>query len=320
MVMFVQQLVNGLCIGCIYGLIALGYSMVFGVLRMVNFAHSEFFMLGPMAAFIVLLRFGIIGVTQRSTTLATSLSPIQAVGAVGLGLLVAVLFCGALGFVTERITVRPLRQKASVILIVGSLGTQIFLRNFAMLFLGRDQRGFPRLLPTAFYEIKGVSFTSLQVVLVAITVVLMVGLVYFVNKTYLGRCIRSAAEDNEVAGLMGVNVNFIISLVFVLGPALGGVSGVLSSMYFEHIYYATGALFGIKAWTAAIIGGIGSIPGAMAGGLVVGLLETMGAGYLGILSGGRLGTEFKDLFAFAVMILMLLFRPQGIFGEAVKEN
>ena len=202
-----------------------------------------------------------------------------------------------------------------MIALVNSLGTQIFLRNFAMLFLGRDMRGFPRIMPTLYFKIMGATFTNIQVFIIIVTVLLLTGLLYLVNRTYLGRCIRAVAEDRDVASLMGVDINRTIASVFLIGPAIGGITGVLCSMYFEQVYYATGAMFGIKAWVAAVMGGIGDIAGTMMGGLTLGILETVGAGFLPIVSRGLLGFEYKDIFAFSLMILMLIFRPQGIFGE-----
>jgi len=315
MTYLIQQFMNGISIGCIYGLIALGYTMVFGVLRMVNFSHSELFMLGGMVAFFLLLGAGIIDVaTMRTTTVAVSLSGLQMAMVIMMSFAGAAAFSGILGVIIERMTLRPLRGKP-MIALVNSLGTQIFLRNFAMLFLGRDMRGFPRIMPTLYFKIMGATFTNIQVFIIIVTVLLLTGLLYLVNRTYLGRCIRAVAEDRDVASLMGVDINRTIASVFLIGPAIGGITGVLCSMYFEQVYYATGAMFGIKAWVAAVMGGIGDIAGTMMGGLTLGILETVGAGFLPIVSRGLLGFEYKDIFAFSLMILMLIFRPQGIFGE-----
>jgi len=315
MTYLIQQFMNGISIGCIYGLIALGYTMVFGVLRMVNFSHSELFMLGGMVAVFLLLGAGIIDVaTMRTTTVAVSLSGLQMAMVIMMSFAGAAAFSGILGVIIERMTLRPLRGKP-MIALVNSLGTQIFLRNFAMLFLGRDMRGFPRIMPTLYFKIMGATFTNIQVFIIIVTVLLLTGLLYLVNRTYLGRCIRAVAEDRDVASLMGVDINRTIASVFLIGPAIGGITGVLCSMYFEQVYYATGAMFGIKAWVAAVMGGIGDIAGTMMGGLTLGILETVGAGFLPIVSRGLLGFEYKDIFAFSLMILMLIFRPQGIFGE-----
>lgn len=318
MTYLIQQLMNGITIGCLYGLIALGYSMVFGVLRMVNFSHSELFMLGGMIAFFLLRWTGIINIaTMRTTTVAVSMTSLQMALVIMMCFAGAAAFSGILGLVIERATLRPLRGKP-MIAIVNALGTQIFLRNFAMLFLGRDMRGFPRIMPTIYFRVFGATFTNIQVFIVVVTIVLMAGLLYIVNKTYLGRCIRAVSEDWAAASLMGVDVNRVVAIVFFIGPAIGAITGVLTSMYFEQIYYATGSMFGIKAWVSAVIGGIGNIAGTMIGGLTLGILETIGAGFLPILTRGLLGFEYKDIFAFSLMILMLIFRPQGIFGEPIR--
>lgn len=316
MSMFLQQVINGMSIGCVYALVALGYTMVYGVLRVVNFAHGELVMLGPMFALSLLRATGVI--TGRLNIIPVPLTGLRLVIVLMICFLGGALFCAVLGLIMERVAYRPLRHASAEMVLISSLGVSIILENATMLIFGRNVKGFPRMVSTRYFTIMGATFSSIQVLNAIVSGLLVVALVYLVNRTYLGRCIRSVAEDSDAAGLMGIEVNRIIASVFVLGPAIGAASGVLFSMTYEEVYYFMGSLIGMKGWTAAILGGIGNITGAAIGGLMLGVLETIGAGYLPIITGGLLGSEYRHIFSFLVLIAMLIYRPQGILGEAIE--
>jgi len=310
---FVQQLINGIALGCLYALVALGYSMVYGVLRMVNFAHGELFMLGPMWALFLLRLFGI--VQGRLNMIPGPLTG----GRIALILFISfaggAAFSGLVGLSMERFAYRPLRKAVAATGIISSLGVSLTLQNATMLVFGHQQKGFPTVLPLRLFSVAGASFSNMQVFIVGLSLVLLIGLSYLVNKTYIGRCIRAVALDRCAAGLMGVNVNAIIAFVFLLGPALGAASGVLYAMSYGQVYYMMGGNIGIKGWISAIMGGIGNIWGAVVGGLLLGTLEVVGGGYLPLITGGALQAEYRNIFSFVMLVLFLIFRPEGLLGK-----
>ena len=314
MSLIVQQVINGISIGCIYALLALGYTMVYGVLRMINFAHSELFMLGSLFGLSVLRYMGIVG--GRLNTLSVPLTALQLAGVVVVLFGLSAAFSGALGMMIERLVYRPTQRVSTKVLTVSALGLSTVLQNAAMLIGKPNIKGFPRLLPPRYFTVMGARFSNMQVAIAVVTAALLVVLGYLVNRTYIGRCVRAAAEDRDAASLMGVDVSRTVALVFMLGSALAAVGGVLYSMYYEYTYYAMGVVVGTKGFTAAVLGGIGNITGAAAGGLLLGVLETVGAGLLPRLTRGAIGAEWRDTFAFVLLVLVLLFRPQGLFGEA----
>jgi branched-chain amino acid transport system permease protein len=302
-----QQLVNGLTIGSVYALIALGYTMVYGVLQLINFAHGDLFMLGAMVAVFLL-----------SATAFTSPLPL---GLVLLALLVVFLgamsFSAALGVAIERVAYKPLRQAGRLAPLISALGMSVFLENGTMNAVGPRPRFFPDLFPTKMFALGGMTFSNKQLIILIVAALLMVWLHYLINHTLFGLAVRATAEDKDAASLMGVDIDRVIGMVFVIGPALGAAAGVLVAMLYGVVVWNMGFLAGIKAFTAAVLGGIGNIPGAMLGGLALGLVETFGAGYLPLLTHGAIGPEYKDIFAFAILILILVFRPMGILGERV---
>ena len=314
---FLQQVMNGLSMGSVYGLIAVGYSLVFGVLRMVNFPHSEFFVWGSIAPFITLVQMGLLtSVAVWGVTLG-ALGGVQLALVVLLSAVVAVVTGAVMGIAVERLVYRPVRRRAGgfFVLLISALGAQIFLRNLAMFVFGPSQHGYPSFFTLKYLHIGQASVSNLQLFTMVTSALLMLLLSLMTDRTTLGRCIRAVAEDRDVASLVGVNVERVIDSVFLIGPAVGGLGGLLTAMYTQQTYFALGAIVGMKAWTAAVLGGIGSVKGALAGGLMLGILETIGGGYLPLLTGGRMGSEYQDVFAFVVLILVLLFRPQGLFGE-----
>ncbi len=315
-----QQLINGLAVGCIYGLVALGYTLVFGVLRMINFAHAELFMLGPMITLFLMRGVGVLRPVPG--TLGQTTAPLNALElalVILVNFVAAGLFSGAVSATVERTVYRRLRRAPSFALLVSAMAVGLFISNATMIVAGRNIKGFPRLLPIRYMQIGSSILSNFHIFVAVVTTLLLVGLLYLVNRTYLGRAIRAVGENRDTAALMGVNVNRTIAWVFFIGGALGAASGVMFSMSYQQVYFYMGSLVGTRAWTAAIIGGIGNIMGAFVGGLLLGMLETIGAGYLPIITGGRIGAEYTSVFAFILLILMLIFRPQGIFGEPVKD-
>jgi len=301
-----QQILNGLVLGSLYALVALGYTMVYGILELINFAHGEVVMLGAMVGLAVL------GALAGSALPG----PLQ----VGLALLVAIPVCMAVGLTVERVAYRPLRQAPRLAPLITAIGVSIVLQNVAMIVWGRQYVPFPPILDPAVYDLWGATVTDLQVAIVLLAVVTMVGLLVLVGRTRLGRAMRATAQNREVAALMGVDVNRIVAVTFVIGSALGALAGVLVSAYYGLGHYAMGFLLGLKAFTAAVLGGIGNLPGAMLGGLLLGVIESLGAGYIGDLTGGVLGSHYQDVFAFFVLILVLVFRPSGLLGERVADR
>ncbi|NWG87233.1 MAG: branched-chain amino acid ABC transporter permease [Hydrogenophilaceae bacterium] len=302
---FVQQLINGLVLGSIYALVALGYTMVYGILELINFAHGEVTMFGAMVALAVIG--AVMGV-------APDLPGIMIVLA---GVLVAIPVCMLLGFSIERLAYRPLRNAPRLAPLITAIGLSIVLQNVAMLIWGRQYIAFPPLLPKGQYEVLGAHISNLQLFIVVLSILVMLGLWFMVKKTRLGRAMRATAQSREVAQLMGVNVNTVIAATFIIGSALAAVAGVMVSAYYGLAHYYMGFLLGLKAFSAAVLGGIGNIAGAMLGGLLLGVIEALGAGYIGDLTGGFLGSHYQDVFAFFVLILVLVFRPSGLLGERV---
>ena len=305
---FLQQLINGLVLGSVYALIALGYTMVYGILELINFAHGEVVMIGAMVSLAVI-----------NALMGSGLN-IPSVAIVLTGLLVALPVCVALGFSIERIAYRPLRRAPRLAPLITAIGVSIVLQNVAMILWGRQYVSFPALLPATPHKIGGATITDLQIFTVALSFLLTAGLVLLVQKTRIGRAMRATAQAPEIAGLMGVNINTVISLTFVLGSALAAVAGLMVSAYYGLAHYYMGFLLGLKAFSAAVLGGIGNIAGAVLGGLLLGVIESMGAGYIGDLTGGFLGSHYQDVFAFFVLILVLVFRPSGLLGEQVAER
>jgi branched-chain amino acid transport system permease protein len=296
---FFQQLTNGLAVGSIYALIALGYTMVYGVLRLINFAHGDLFTYGAYLGLTVL----------------TSLVLQDKIGLAGGILVLAVLVMGlvaVIGVALERAAYRPLRESPRLSAVVSALGASIFLQNALMLVYGARYQVYPDILPQASVSLLGLDVPVMRIVVVLVSVAMMAVLYLFVQKTKTGTAIRAAAIDQGAARLMGIDVDRVIRLVFVIGPALGGAAGLLVGLYYGQINFTMGWIYGMKAFTAAILGGIGNIPGAMVGGLLLGVVEALGAAYLSF--------AWKDAFAFFVLIVILIVRPSGLLGERVAEK
>ena len=303
MAYFTQQLINAITLGAIYGLIAIGYTMVYGIIGMINFAHGEVFMIG---AFISLIGFIICG------SLGISSAPI----AIVLVLLLAMSFSAVYGWAIERTAYRPLRGSFRLAPLISAIGVSIALQNYVQLAQGARPKPGGQVVSGGFNLFTADGFdvrvTWLQIVIVLVTVVLMAGFTWVIAKTSLGRKQRACEQDMKMAALLGVNVDRTISLTFVLGAALAAVAGMLFLMYYGVIDFFIGFLAGIKAFTAAVLGGIGSLPGAMLGGLLIGLIEVFWAGYF--------SSEYKDVAAFAILVLVLIFRPSGLLGKPEIEK
>ena len=280
--------------------------MVYGILGLINFAHGEIVMIGAMIS---------LAVIQAMTGFALP-GPVIVL----MGLLIAIPACMLLGYGIERVAYRPLRHAPRLAPLITAIGISIVLQNIAMIIWGRQYIAFPPLLPEDTYTIAGASITLLQIFIFLLATAIMAGLIFLVQKTRLGRTMRATAQNPEVAGLMGVNVNNVISSTFIIGSALAAVAGLMVSAYYGLAHYYMGFLLGLKAFSAAVLGGIGNLGGAMRGGLLLGVLESLGAGYIGPLTGGVLGSHYQDVFAFFVLILVLIFRPSGLLGERTSER
>lgn len=297
---FFQQLTNGLAVGGIYALIALGYTLVYGVLKLINFAHGDLFTMGAF--------FGL--------SLLTSLSLADRLGfTMGVLVLVMMVVClvGLVGILLDQAAYKPLRTSPRLSAVVSALGMSIVFSNAVMLVYGPSPLVYPHgILPTQVLHFFGLPFPVKRLLLFGSSVVLMAALYFFIQKTTIGAAIRAAAIDQDAARLMGINVNLVIMLIFFIGPALGGSAGVMVGLYYGQIKWTMGWLYGLKAFTAAILGGIGNIPGAMVGGLLLGVIESLGAAYISM--------AWKDAIAFVVLILILIVRPTGLLGERVAEK
>jgi len=310
----IQQALNALQLGSIYALIALGYTMVYGVLEFINFAHSEIFIFGAFVGVEILLSLQSIGWLERIPWVVVLI----------LVLLAGMLASGLLAVTIERVAYRPLRAAPRLIPLISAIGVSFFLQDVIRLFESVWRNAFNLVYPTMDvmnlrFELTSTLDISVRSLVVIVAALLMLWSLHaLVNRTKIGTAIRAVAEDQAAASLMGINVNRIISLTFLIGGAMGGAAGVLFGIQYSLINPYTGFIPGLKAFTAAVLGGIGNIPGAMLGGLVLGLLEAFAASYMSLLTGGAFGAEYKDIFAFSVLILILIFRPKGLLGEVVR--
>ncbi|KAF0814941.1 High-affinity branched-chain amino acid transport system permease protein LivH [Andreprevotia sp. IGB-42] len=305
---FLQQIINGLVVGSIYALIALGYTMVYGIMQLINFAHGEIVMIGAMVTITCINLLLGMGVSLPGPLLLLA------------GLLMAIPVSALLGYTIEKVAYRPLRRAPRLAPLITAIGVSIVLQQVAMLIWGRSYRPFPAILPTTVHDFFGAAVTDLQVAIVILALLLMGGLFFLIERTKLGRAMRATAQNPDVAGLMGVNINSIISMTFMIGSGLGAVAGVMVAANYDQAHAYMGFLIGLKAFTAAVLGGIGNLAGAVVGGILLGLIESLGSGYLGDLTGGFLGSNYKDIFAFVVLIGVLVFRPSGLLGERVADR
>ncbi|MFO0458214.1 MAG: branched-chain amino acid ABC transporter permease [Burkholderiales bacterium] len=301
-----QQILNGLVLGSVYALVALGYTMVYGILQLINFAHGDVLMVGAM-----------VGVTVVGLLMGSGL-PTAII--LVLALAAAIPACGLLSLFVERVAYRPLRNAPRLAPLITAIGVSIVIQTVAMIVCKPNPIVFPDLLPTTPIEIGGELLAPKQALILVVSAVMMIGLMVLVNRTKLGRAMRATAENPRIAGLMGVNSNQVIAATFAIGAALAAVAGVLVAMNYNIAQFSMGFIPGLKAFTAAVLGGIGNLAGAVVGGLLLGIIESLGAGYIGDITGGFLGSHYQDIFAFVVLIVVLVFRPSGIMGERVADR
>ena len=299
--MFAQQLINGLALGAVYALIALGYTMVYGILHLINFAHGEVYMLGAYLGIIVMGVLTLAGLPAYSLSLTIFLT-----------ILISMAFCALYGAAIERFAYRPLRTAAKLAPLISAVGVSIILQNVVMLTQGTEYKNLPPLLPSEGFDLLGAKVSPVQAFILTSSIVLMLILHFFVAKTRLGKAMRATSQDRVMAGLLGININQVISITFMIGSSLAAAAGVMVTLYYGVVHFFMGYLAGIKAFTAAVLGGIGSIPGAMLGGFMLGLIENFGASYI--------SSVYKDAFAFLVLIITLILRPSGLLGQKALDK
>ena len=303
---FLQQIINGLTLGSVYAIVALGYTMVYGIIQLINFAHGEVVMIGAMVAFSVI------------TLLAASgLPPVVIVLA---GILAAIPVCMLVGYAMERVAYRPLRGAPRLAPLITAIGISIILQHLALLIWSRNPLAFPQIIPLASFDVGGAIITGVQIAIILTSVLMMAGLTLMVYRTKLGIAMRATSQNPQVAGLMGIDIDRIIAFTFVVGAALGAVAGVMVGTYYGIGHYTMGSLLGLKAFSAAVLGGIGNLAGAMLGGILLGVVEALAAGYVGDLTNNVFGSNYQDVFAFLVLIAVLVFRPSGLLGERVGDR
>ena len=306
MEIFLQQLVNGLVLGSIYALVALGYTMVYGILGLINFAHGDIVMVGALVALTV----------AQALTLAGLPAPV----ALTLATAAAMVVCVSLGVTIERIAYRPLRRAPRLAPLITAIGVSILLQYSAALIWSKQYISMPHLFDQHMFNVGGARFTDLQAFIFLLACGIMGGLLWFIKSSRMGRAMRATEQNAEVAGLMGVDINRVIAFTFLLGSAIGAVAGVMVVLYYGLGHYFMGFMLGLKAFTAAVLGGIGNVAGAMLGGLLLGVIESLASGYIGELTGGVLGSNYRDIFAFLVLVTVLVFRPSGLFGQHAGER
>ena len=328
---FLQQLVNGLTLGCVYAVVALGYTMVYGIIQLINFAHGEVVMIGAMVAFTVM------------GALAGSGAPPVVI--LMLGILAAIPACMVVGYLVERVAYKPLRRAPRLAPLITAIGVSMILQHVALLVWGRNYLSFPQVIATESYPLtssaNSATITNIQIAIIVLSILMMVGLLLLVYRTRIGIAMRATSQNPSVAGLMGINIDRVISFTFLVGAGLGAVAGVMMGSYYGIVHYQLGFLLGLKAFSAAVLGGIGNLGGAVLGGLLIGLIEAFGAGYMGDVTNvctldsflpgfatmcaadsnaSLFGSDYKDVFAFIVLILVLVFRPSGLLGERVSDR
>ena len=328
---FLQQIVNGLTLGCVYAVVALGYTMVYGIIQLINFAHGEVVMIGCMVAFSVIVALA-----------PTGMPPLVIVT---IGTAAAVPVCMMVGYVVERVAYRPLRLAPRLAPLITAIGVSIILQHLALLVWSRNIIAFPQIIELKLYHLgnsaTSAAISNVQLAIIGASIAMMGGLLALVYRTKIGIAMRATSQNPQIAGLMGVDINRVISITFVIGAALGAVAGVMVGTYYGIAHYQMGFLLGLKAFSAAVLGGIGNLAGAVLGGILMGLIEALGAGYVGDFTNvcfldqwlpgfsevcaaspesSLFGSNYKDVYAFIVLILVLVFRPQGLLGERVGDR
>ncbi len=305
---FIQQIINGLTLGCVYAVVALGYTMVYGIIQLINFAHGDIVMIGAMMSFTVI------------TSLLAANTGLPPLVILAIATAFAVPVCMLTAYVMEKVAYKPLRNAPRLAPLITAIGVSILLQHIAMLIWGRSPKGFPELIKLENYNIGGAVISNIQIGIILLSVAMMAGLVWLIYRTKMGVAMRATSQNQAVAGLMGVNVNKVITSTFTIGAGLAAVAGIMIGTYYSQAQYTMGELLGLKAFCAAVLGGIGNIAGAMLGGILLGLVEALGTGYIGDFTNNIFGSNYRDVFAFLVLILVLVFRPSGILGERVGDR
>jgi len=303
-----QQVINGLVLGSMYALVALGYTMVYGIINLINFAHGEVLMMGALTSWAI-----IVGMQDAFPGLPGWLMLV-------VSLVLACVVTSALNFTIEKVAYRPLRNSPKLAPLITAIGMSILLQTIAMIIFKPNYKPYPTLLPPKPMLVGGAVITTTQLMILVTTIVCLAVLTYMVNYTKLGRAMRATAENPRVAALMGVKPDFVISATFVIGAVLATIAGVMYASNYGSVQHTMGFLPGLKAFTAAVFGGIGNLAGAVVGGILLGLIESIGSGYIGELTGGVLGSNYSDIFAFIVLIVILTLRPSGLLGERVADR
>ncbi len=304
----IQQIINGLVLGSMYALVALGYTMVYGIINLINFAHGDVLMVAALTSW------SIIGLMRDSMP-----------GTPGwlillIALLIACVVAAVLNYVIEKVAYRPLRNSPKLAPLITAIGMSLLLQTLAMIIWKPNFKPYPNLLPSAPFNVGGAVITTTQILILGVTAISLAVLMWVVNRTKLGRAMRATAENPRVASLMGVKPDMVISATFLIGAVLAAIAGVMWAANYGTVNHMMGFLPGLKAFTAAVFGGIGNLAGAVVGGILLGLIESIGAGYIGALTGGVLGSHYSDIFAFIVLIIVLTLRPSGLLGERVADR
>jgi branched-chain amino acid transport system permease protein len=303
---FLQQIINGLVLGSIYALVALGYTMVYGILGLINFAHGDIVMVGALVALTVIHTLG-----------GSGLPPLVVLS---VAMLAAIVVCVAIGVSVERVAYRPLRRAPRLAPLITAIGVSILIQYSAALIWGKQYIALPQIVSPSSIEIGGAQVSDLQACIFLLACAIMGGLLWFIKSSRVGRAMRATEQNPDIAGLMGVDTNRIIAFTFLIGSAIGAIAGVMVALYYGLGHYFMGFMLGLKAFTAAVLGGIGNVAGAMLGGLLLGVIESLASGYIGDLTGGLLGSNYRDIFAFLVLIGVLVLRPSGLMGQQVSER
>ncbi|MEY3991632.1 MAG: High-affinity branched-chain amino acid transport system permease protein LivH [Pseudomonadota bacterium] len=303
-----QQIINGLVLGSMYALVALGYTMVYGIINLINFAHGEVLMVGALTSW------SVIGMMRDSMPWAPGWVILL------LATLIACVVAASLNFTIEKVAYRPLRNSPKLSTLITAIGMSILLQTVAMIIWKPNYKAYPALLPTDPIAIGGAVITPTQIMILGVTAISLAVLMWLVNATRLGRAMRATAENPRVAALMGVKPDMVISATFIIGAVLAAIAGVMFASNYGTAQHAMGFIPGLKAFTAAVFGGIGNLSGAVVGGILLGLIESIGSGYLGQLTGGVLGSQYTDILAFIVLIIILTLRPSGLMGERVADR
>jgi branched-chain amino acid transport system permease protein len=303
---FLQQIINGLVLGSIYALVALGYTMVYGILGLINFAHGDIVMVGALVA-----------LTVASMLAGSGVHPLAIVF---VAMIAATVICVSIGLTVERLAYRPLRRAPRLAPLITAIGVSILIQYSAALIWGKQYISLPEIVSPTSVTVGGAQFTDVQAYIFLLACGVMAALLWFIKSSRTGRAMRATEQNVDVAGLMGVNTNRIIAFTFALGSAIGAVAGVMVVLYYGLGHYFMGFMLGLKAFTAAVLGGIGNIAGAMLGGLLLGLIESIAAGYIGDWTGGVLGSNYRDIFAFLVLIGVLVLRPSGLMGQRISDR